>query len=69
MFRVHDYKTEITERHTKDYFYIIILSVIPRKEKIEKRRKEEKERGEELKIQHQPKQSMCQPARCQGKSF
>ena len=33
MFRVHDYKTEITERHTTDFFYIVILSVRSRNEK------------------------------------
>ena len=50
MFRVNDYKTEITETHKRLLLYYYIISDF-KKRKIGKRRKEEKERGEELKIQ------------------
>ena len=49
--RVHDYKTEITEKHTADFFFIVIMSVKSRKKEDWEKGKEEKERGEELKIQ------------------
>ena len=35
--RVHDYKTEITEKHTADFFLIVIMSVKSRNDKRRKR--------------------------------
>ena len=40
--RVHDYKTEITEKHTADFFFIVIMSVKSRKKKIGKRGRKRK---------------------------
>ena len=40
MFRVHDCKTEITEKHTADLFFIVIISVKSRNDKRRNRNNE-----------------------------
>ena len=43
MFRVHDYKTEITEKHThQTSFFVVTLSVRSRSRKVGKRMKKER---------------------------
>ena len=38
--RVHDYKTEITEKHREDFFFIVIMSVKSRNDKRRNRNNE-----------------------------
>ena len=40
MFRVHDFKTEITEKHTAYFFFIVIMSVKSRNDKRRNRNNE-----------------------------